>query len=66
MNAMLKFFAKIALGRLHDYVDSLTDADKAVLVGRLNKLIGGDEKIEAATVNILIIAVKTLLDIVKL
>jgi hypothetical protein len=66
MNAMLKFFAKIALGRLHDYVDSLTEADKEALVTRLNKVIGGDKKLEAATVNILIIAVKTLLDIVKL
>lgn len=66
MNNVWKWFAKIALGRLHEYVDGLTANDRQELVDRLNARIGGNRKIQAVTLNIIIDAIKTLLDIVKL
>ena len=63
---MFKFVARIVLSRLHDYVDSLTQADLDRIVDELNKRLGGNRKIQAASLQVIVMAVKTLLDFVKI
>lgn len=69
---MIKFFAKIALDRLHKYIDSVTDADLKKLAGAINKKVNvpnldedAEGKIIYASLETLLVAVRALLDIAK-
>lgn len=61
---MFKMIAKAVLGNVHKYIDSLTDADLQKIADLLNKKIGGDRKIEYASLKIIVVAVRTLLDLI--
>jgi hypothetical protein len=60
---MWKWLARIVLGKVHAWIDGLTPAQLQEAADYINKKIGGNEKFEAATLKIVVEAIKTLLDV---
>jgi hypothetical protein len=58
--------ARFVLAQLDTYVDGLTPAQIDSFIDFVNRLIGGNKKFEAASIQVVINAVKTMLDNFKL
>jgi hypothetical protein len=60
---MWKWIARIVLGKVHTWVDGLTPAQLQEAADYINKKLGGNKQFEAATLKIVVEAVRTLLDV---
>jgi len=62
---MRKWIAQLTLGRLHTYLDGLTEEDLKKIAEMVNKRIGGDKKVEFESLKIVVQIVRVILDTVR-